>query len=386
MENKIDRDFARHISADDFSVEAAQASLQIDELCLDYFISEFGCGVFLIDREHVEYRRIEITSDSLYTLVSLSLSEIFGRDSIEEAHDSPSETIKILSKILIPWDAMATRSVSTIRIIPADNLHLLPFAVLSDSSGAYLIEHYDAAYSLALWAHYYNSLRPAPISTCSTAVLIAGSKFENLEVEGVPNLFSSNNQLGPLSFAEDEVKSISALLDQEAKTLKCREVIDAPVDSLSLKTACFLHAATHGLAQQSAPEYSALAIDYPAAGEIDGLWLARDIAREDLDLRFVFLSACQTAGGARFRGEGVVSLARPFIAAGARSVVATLWSVDDRSSVEFSKNFYKSLANGSNTAHSLAIAQRAMINSPREVYRNPYYWAPYIHIGVPQGL
>jgi CHAT domain-containing protein len=105
--------------------------------------------------------------------------------------------------------------------------------------------------------------------------------------------------------------------------------------------------------------------------EIYGL----DLARADL----VVLSACQTQLGAQSAGDDVVGLNRAFIYAGAPTVVASLWTVDDEATGSFMTAFYKHLRQGQGKAAALRQAQL----ETRERYPHPYYWAAFVLTGDP---
>jgi CHAT domain-containing protein len=97
----------------------------------------------------------------------------------------------------------------------------------------------------------------------------------------------------------------------------------------------------------------------PAAGE-DGLFQAREILGVRLNADLVTLSACDTGTGTVHGQEGVASLVRPFIAAGARAVVANLWAADDSFSLSLMSEFYRQLASGADVGESLRQAKLKM--------------------------
>ena len=105
--------------------------------------------------------------------------------------------------------------------------------------------------------------------------------------------------------------------------------------------------------------------------EIYGL----DLTRTNL----VALSACETQLGARSRGDEIVSLNRAFIYAGASSVIASLWTVDDEATSLLMKSFYGHLKQGMNKAAALQAAQA----ETRRKYPHPYYWAGFVLTGDP---
>src|SRR5262249_11569705 len=146
-----------------------------------------------------------------------------------------------------------------------------------------------------------------------------------------------------------------------------------------------VHLATHADMNAHNPLFSHIALAHePGTGpagdtrlevhEILGLQIRSDL---------VFLSGCETALGAGAAtdfapGEDYATLARAFLYAGARNVVATLWRVEDRGAAELAGRFYRYLPDQS-IAEALARVQRELLKDPR--YRTPYYWAGYVLSG-----
>ena len=95
----------------------------------------------------------------------------------------------------------------------------------------------------------------------------------------------------------------------------------------------------------------------------------------------VVLSACETAVGPLQGEEGIATLARAFLVAGANAVISTLWSVDDTASVFLMKRFYQHLGGGQSPSDSLALAKRDMLRQFGDG-ANPYYWAAYTFEGA----
>jgi CHAT domain-containing protein len=106
-----------------------------------------------------------------------------------------------------------------------------------------------------------------------------------------------------------------------------------------------------------------------------------DILNLRLGAELVTLSACETGVGRLERGEGVLGLARAFLAAGARSVVVSLWKVNDRSTALLMERFYRPLlGRGTPREQALAQAKRALLADRRT--RSPFYWAPFVLVGA----
>jgi CHAT domain-containing protein len=139
-------------------------------------------------------------------------------------------------------------------------------------------------------------------------------------------------------------------------------------DRLAPRDFEILHFATHAFVDPRRPELSGIIL---ANG---GSLRLPEIYNLDLRARLVVLSACRSATGADLPGEGVVGLARAFLYAGARGVLATLWDVDDRASAELVRRFYAGMVTQRLTpAAALRAAQDSLRADPR--WRDPYFWA-----------
>jgi CHAT domain-containing protein len=154
---------------------------------------------------------------------------------------------------------------------------------------------------------------------------------------------------------------------------------------LRLDTYRIIHLAVHGLANQERPDQAALILlNDPSAGE-DGILQATEVLQLRTNADLVVLSACDTAAGRLQGAEGIANLARAFLLSGARSVVATLWQIDDTFSSVMMRQFYKHLAAGESIASALTAAKRDMISTYGD-QAIPYYWAGYTLEGVGSNL
>jgi CHAT domain-containing protein len=109
----------------------------------------------------------------------------------------------------------------------------------------------------------------------------------------------------------------------------------------------------------------------------DGFLRAHELFNLKLPAEIVVLSACQTGLGKNIRGEGLVSLTRGFMYAGAPRVIVSLWGVSDSGTTELMVRFYHGmLKEGMRPAAALRAAQVSLMNDKR--WASPYYWAPFI--------
>lgn len=145
-----------------------------------------------------------------------------------------------------------------------------------------------------------------------------------------------------------------------------------------LKDYRIIHFATHGLLNNAAPELSGVVLSLvDERGESRGGFLRlHNIYNMELSADLVVISACRTGLGKNVRGEGVVGLASGFMYAGAKSVIASLWKVDDDATAELMSHFYTAmLKDGLSSAAALKTAKREMWKQER--WRAPFYWAAF---------
>jgi CHAT domain-containing protein len=140
-----------------------------------------------------------------------------------------------------------------------------------------------------------------------------------------------------------------------------------------------LHFATHGLLDEVHPNRSGLQLAHAAGSREDGLLQVREVFNLELQADLVVLSACSSGQGKEVSGEGLIGMTRAFLYAGAASVVATLWAVDDSSTSSLMVEFYRQLLATGDKADALRQAKLALLDSPQ--YSHPHYWAPFVLIG-----
>lgn len=152
----------------------------------------------------------------------------------------------------------------------------------------------------------------------------------------------------------------------------------------------YLHFATHGLIDNTNPELSGMVLSLlDAQGRsIDGHLRMVEIYNMHLPAELVVLSACKTGLGKDVRGEGLMSLTRGFMYAGAKRVMVSLWDVNDKSTASLMSEFYRRLLSTKtktkpSPAQALRAAQLWMLKQPQ--WQAPYYWAAFVQHGEPLG-
>lgn len=142
-----------------------------------------------------------------------------------------------------------------------------------------------------------------------------------------------------------------------------------------------VHFATHGVLDESHPERSGLILSlFNSKGEPqDGYLRLSDIYDLKLSADLVVLSSCDSALGRDLASEGIIGLPSGFFRAGAKSVIATLWKVDDAATAELMTHFYSHLRRGEIAAAALRNSQLELRRDER--WRHPYYWAAFVFQG-----
>lgn len=184
---------------------------------------------------------------------------------------------------------------------------------------------------------------------------------------------------GELFYAAREIENLREVASDE-QTFAATEY-DATRDQLlklDLTQYSILHFATHGLLDPKRPERSGLLLSTTnrEGQTLEGFVGLQDVYSLRAPVDLVVLSACQTGLGKDIRGEGLIGLTRGFMYAGASSVVASLWKVEDESTAELMKRFYtEMLQNGKTPAEALRLAQNSIRQIPR--WSAPHYWAGF---------
>jgi CHAT domain-containing protein/Tfp pilus assembly protein PilF len=181
-----------------------------------------------------------------------------------------------------------------------------------------------------------------------------------------------NEAMAILALVPDNLEQLSLDFDANRQTA---------TDS-NLSQYQIVHFATHGLLNETQPELSGLVFSlYDQQGtDKPGFLQLNDIFNLTLSADLVVLSACETGIGQEIRGEGLVSLTRGFMYAGAERLVVSLWAVADRSTSEFMQDYYgKILENSANPATAMRETQLEMLQSDQ--YNAPYFWSPFVFQG-----
>ena len=261
-------------------------------------------------------------------------------------------------------------------------LHTLPFAALI-RNGKYLVEWKPIhnVISATVYAELRRARRPVDTPT-SRFVAFGDPKYSAADPAKADQITSpelrsaarSGFAFTPLPSSRTEVERIAALFKGQSQAHVGADATEEKAKAIG-RDVRYLHFATHGYVNERSPLDSALVLsipEKPGDGRENGLlqaWEIFESVRLDADL--VTLSACETGLGKELGGEGLLGLTRAFQYAGARSVLASLWSVSDESTASLMTAFYKALRSGQTKDEALRSAQLTLIRTA------PFHWAAF---------
>ena len=307
---------------------------------------------------------------------------------------------------------------SRIFVVPAGALHLVNFSALPADDQTYLVEAEPLLHMLIS----ERSLTADALYAVSVPGLVAvGNPDFDAGFDGDDDVESTRPrpcsgvtdvEFGPLPFAQREVESIEAIWSRGLGADRCKMTIlvGAEATELAFKNSLdgrqVLHLATHGFvipdhcdstgsrgSFRGAPlAFSGLALSganhwqRARSGADDGILTAEEIAALDLSaVQWAVLSACDTGLGAiGANGEGIFGLRRVFVLAGARTVITSLWSVEDQAARQWMSALYEAhWIDGVTSAEAVRQASRSVLAARREagLSTHPHHWAGFVAAG-----
>ena len=354
------------------SLQLAELHNFFNEACLE----TKSVPIDQIDRQAAVIYPI-ILRDRLEIIVSvpqkplLHYSTPIDRQELQATIEQLNQTIVIRSRRLFYASAqklydwlilpvlqdLQDNNITTIIFVPDGSLRNLPLAALYDGK-QYLVEQYRLALTPGLQLLAPRSLKQVELKT-----LAAG-------------LTKQRESFPPLTYVDRELAKIqqeitSTILLNEGFTLEALE------KQIELSRFPIVHIATHGQFSSTLEQTFLLAWDSRIdINELDSILQTRNLSQEEA-IELLVLSACETAAGDERAALGLAGMA---VRAGARSTVATLWAVNDRSTAQLMSKFYQELTKKDITkAEAIRQAQISLLHTKE--YKHPFYWAAYLLLG-----
>lgn len=383
------------------SLAELQAEISPLQTLIEYFVCDTAVYLFAVRLD--TFAAVEIKQNASFELNALvrqlrsSLTNDKGYKDPSNTHyntnaaDYAQAAFALYQKLIAPISSVLT---SKVIIVPDGILGYIPFdALLTENPAApnrYHNHHYlgeakqiSYAYSAAL----LREMRQKKHATKPTQTLLALAPF----YRGNPNdllewadttasgTSKGGDQLTSLRFSGQEIKDVANIFKgkpyfgvQADKTAYQKEV-----DKYRI-----IHLSTHGKANDLVGEYAWLAFATPGDTLSFEKLYVKDIYNLTLNADMIALSACETGIGEWRRGEGIISLARAYAYAGAKSIVTTLWPVNDERTAELMRLFYQNLKNGTDKDVALWKAKKDFIQlHKKDNGAHPFFWSGFIPIG-----
>jgi len=278
------------------------------------------------------------------------------------------------TRLVQPVLARLPEAIKHLIVIPDAGIADLPLELLTSADGEPIgLSHaVDYTPSATVWLAARSLVRTVgPVRVLADPDLPANS-FRALDAA------FPERSLPPLTGARQEARLIARTVQRgQVETRLGDQASEASVSRAPFQAAGgVVHFATHSLIHPTRPERSAVLLA-PGDADFDGLLQSREIERLELPGSAVVLASCASASGQWLRGEGVTSLARSFLIAGAPSVLATRWPVDDRQSAVFFARFYRHLSDGADLSNALKKTRRDLAAQAYPMR----FWAAYVLYG-----
>ena len=354
-------DYAREAALWQVRTEPIQAQLPSDALLIEYFVIHGKLIVFLVTYDSVQGHHLDVTCAEIEEILEElqhNLHMTAQMPLVAMGHwQIHVETIlqALYTRLIRPIDEYI-RSFTHIYVVPHNILHQIPFNCLHDGQ-QYLIEQF--------------TLSRLPSS--SMLYYCRESDSSNTPPQFIAFGHAGHPSRPTLPYALQEAQDVAALLDGVAFVAEA--ATRQQFISMTSTPRPILHVAMHGQYNSETPLFSGLEFD-------DGDLTALDIFNLRVNSPLIVLSACATGKSVLGGGDEQLGLMRSLLYAGAASLMLTLWSVEDQSTLYWMKSFYSVLKRGESKVDAVRETQLAFITGQYgQRFCHPFYWASFDLIG-----
>lgn len=352
--NYYSPEVASLVTINPLTLDKVKTVLGEEIIFLDYYITGDRILVWVVEQEGIKTKEISIKDINLNKKVEEARKAFTDAKGEYDYQKICEELYRIL---FTPVKTLIGNK-TTIGIIPHRSLFYLPFQALKGEDG-FLVDQYNLFYvpSASVYSYCLGKNRGNQESYLG----FGNPSFEGKDLPSLP-LSAEEVKIAAQNFPYNDV-----FIDKEATETKFKEICS---------NFDVIHLSTHGLADDQRPLYSmiCLAKDEKNNGEVR----AYEVFSLDLKANLVALGACETGLGKLSEAEGLIGLVRSFLYAGTPTVIASLWSVYDRPTMELFINFFKYWKKeGMSKVEALGRAQRELAKE----YGLPVAWAGFIMIG-----
>ena len=356
----------RHISADPQSWTGLENVVNLESDCTCLYISYTHQNIFLWILKasgEIQCRALTVDKKTIQAQLATTLDEYFANI----AQSFPKPSLTLFYQIIIAPVANLLETPEII-IVPERSLFRVPFPALLDEKGKYLSETFRIRIVPSLTTLKFIQDSPADYHSETGALIVGEPDVGEVILKDKCKTFT------PLPYARKEAEMIGQWLGVKPLLGKhaTKQAVLQRIDSVSL-----VHLAAHTVAERGeialAPERTGRGIPE----EKDYLLTMSDISKVQVRAKLVILSCSHSALG-QIRAEGVIGIARAFLGSGARSVLVSLWALQDSATKHFMRRFYKNLMCGKSASESLHQAMKWMRDHG---FSDVSEWAPFLLIG-----
>ena len=375
--------------------EIQQKMLSSEQTLLSYFVGDSSVFAFVVRKDTFavfDFKKdfplehwVKQLRDGLYGYhtASIKTEKLYEM----KADSFAQAAFQLHAKLLTPLSNLLTKELI---IVPDGVLGYVPFDVLltempKDATQFkkhnYLGKDHIISYNYS--ATMWQEMQSKKHKIEPKKPFIGFAPYFNGDSKLLDSLFSTDltmrKGLDFLKYSGEEVYKAQKLMQGEAilNTHATKQKFEEMVGNYRI-----VHLATHGKANDKIGDYCFLAFTEQKDSLDKGLLYVRDIYNLSLNADLVVLSACETGIGELKRGEGIVSLSRAFAYAGAKSMVTTLWSVNDKSTMQIMEGFYRQLKKGKTKDYALWKAKQEYLAKVKDKdMAHPFFWSAFIPIG-----
>lgn len=376
-------------------VQATEIQSLLDDktAILEYLIGDSIIYAFYIDQSQIKVHEFavdnELLKNKIYTLHKVLSSYDFLKNNKLSYRRYTNQAYWFYKNLVAPSLTNNTHIKQLVIVTDGELAHLpfeaflmeqAPQEVTNYNQLHYLIQDYRISYnySATLWKENQS------IKNRQNNGQILGFAANYKELDSTSTILRSpsdrrvRDALGPLAAARKEVEALSQHFNGffAFDSIASERLFKEKASDFSV-----IHLAMHGILNEQNPLLSSLAFTEDMDSTENNFLHAYEISKMELNADLVVLSACETGFGKFERGNGIASLARSFMYAGAPAMIVSLWQVNDYTTSAIMRSLYYNLGNGMKKDEALRQAKLFYINNAGGVTGHPSYWSPFILIG-----
>jgi len=377
---QLRRDFPQmghfELSNIDISMKQIRRNLNRNETLVEYFMTgaedadKEQLFIFVISKNECHFYQSPVDSlfhQNLETIIDKLHAFVPYNETREQFDSLKLALFGIYQDLIQPVESQFRGR--NLLIVPDETLSFVPFDAL--------ITHLDSD-SIINYAGMPYLLQDYNISYMYNSQLINRKRSWDLRFPDVTAWIpeqtkSATQRFGKLQGAMEEVQDIMELV----KGRSIQQSLEKPELVSLLEENSILHLAMHSLATENTGKSPYFILDTLRDPMLANRMHDYEINALHLSTPMVVLSSCETAGGFLHSGEGIMSLSRSFLQAGASSVVHTLWPVEDAKSREIMVAYYREIKRGHSKSEALSNVKKQYMLEQPPFYTHPYYWAAF---------